>query len=83
MLACCSFIISLPTSNSVSIHFNPPQGVGIIELTEGGKMGKLVDVLRATNTVTDSVTVAPGGGHSYSGSERGDVHRATVVANGW
>lgn len=58
-------------------------GVGIIELTEGGKMGKLVDVLRATNTVTDSVTVAPGGGHSYSGSERGDVHGATVVANGW
>lgn len=57
--------------------------MGIIELTEGGKMGKLVDVLRATNTVSDGVAVAPGGGHSYLGSERGDVHGAIVVANGW
>jgi len=45
-------------------------------------MGKLVDVLRATNTIDDH-PVVPGsivGGHDYTGAERSDVHGAIVVA---
>ena len=68
---------------SSSLFINCIKGVGIIELTEGGKMGRLVDVLRAINVVRDKVTVKPGGGYGYTGSERGDVHGAIVVANGW
>ena len=45
-------------------------------------MGKLVDVLRSVNTVSDNFVVAPAGGHTYLGSERGDVHGAVVIANG-
>ena len=44
-------------------------------------MGKLADVLRATNMVDDH-TVASGaipGGHMYTGAERADVHGAIVV----
>jgi len=47
-----------------------------------GEMGKLVDVLRATNTIDDH-PVVPGsivGGHDYTGAERSDVHGAIVVA---
>eukprot|EP00984_Skeletonema_dohrnii_P031312 scaffold23645_cov94-Skeletonema_dohrnii-CCMP3373.AAC.1 len=54
-------------------------GVGIVELSEDGKSGKLVDVLRTTNTV-DTVPVGTiSGGRDYSGAERSDVHGAIVV----
>lgn len=54
-------------------------GVGIIELTEGGKSGKLVDVLRTTNTIdTVPIGTVPGG-INYSGVERSDVHGAMVI----
>lgn len=55
-------------------------GVGIVELSEDGKTGALVDVLRSTNTVADNIAVfdAPGG-FMYSGSERSDVHGTIVV----
>lgn len=54
-------------------------GVGIVRLTEGGKLGKLVDVLRTTNHIdTHTVGNIPGG-HPYSGAERSDVHGAIVV----
>jgi hypothetical protein len=54
-------------------------GVGIVEITEGGKAGRLVDVLRTTNTIDDvSVATIPGG-HNYAGAERSDVHGAIVV----
>lgn len=56
-------------------------GVGVVELTEGGTSGKLVAVLRTTNTVPDQVaTVSAPGGYAYAGSERSDVHGAIVVA---
>ena len=45
----------------------------------GGKSGKLVDVLRATNTVDDHTPSGITGGHNYEGAERADVHRAIVV----
>ena len=55
-------------------------GVGIVELSEGGKSGKLVDVLRSTNTI-DTVPVGTiPGGTDYAGTERSDVHGAIVVS---
>jgi hypothetical protein len=54
-------------------------GVGIVELSEDGKSGKLVDVLRSTNTI-DTVPVGTiPGGIDYAGTERSDVHGAIVV----
>lgn len=54
-------------------------GVGIIELTAGGAMGKLVGVLRSTNTL-DTAPVSAPGGRAYSGAERSDPHAATVIS---
>jgi hypothetical protein len=53
-------------------------GVGIIELTDSGSSGKLVGVLRTTNTLDNAPVSAPGG-HAYIGAERSDVHGASVV----
>ena len=51
--------------------------VGIIELTNGGASGKLVTVLRTTNTVDNAPPSAPGG-VKYKGNERSDPHGASV-----
>mmetsp|Transcript_77 Transcript_77/g.200 ORF Transcript_77/g.200 Transcript_77/m.200 type:complete len:610 (-) Transcript_77:213-2042(-) len=56
-------------------------GVGIVELMEGGKSGKLVDVLRSTNTVDNVTGFSVPGGHDYTGTERSDIHGAIVVAH--
>mmetsp|Transcript_27566 Transcript_27566/g.58252 ORF Transcript_27566/g.58252 Transcript_27566/m.58252 type:complete len:588 (+) Transcript_27566:103-1866(+) len=57
-------------------------GVGIVEITEDGKAGKLVGVLRSSNTL-DTVPVGTiTGGHDYVGAERSDVHGAIVVTRG-
>jgi hypothetical protein len=53
-------------------------GVGIVELLEGGRLGRMVDVLRTTNTVDTAPAAAPNG-HPYAGAERSDVHGAIVV----
>ncbi len=53
-------------------------GVGIVELGEGGASGKLVAVLRTTNTIDTTQAAAPGGS-DYTGSERSDVHAAAVI----
>lgn len=53
-------------------------GVGIVELTDGGASGKLVGVLRTTNTV-DNVNSGAPNGHPYTGAEHSDIHAATVV----
>jgi hypothetical protein len=45
-------------------------GVGIVEITEKGNAGRLVDVLRTTNTVDDHVPTSIPGGHLYTGKER-------------
>lgn len=57
-------------------------GVGVVELREGGRSGRLVTVLRSTNTVdTVEAGYAPSpGGHAYLGAERSDVHAAIVRA---
>ena len=52
-------------------------GVGIIELTRGDESGRLVGVLRTTNTVDNAPVDAPGG-HAYTGSEHSDIHGASV-----
>ncbi|CAB9515623.1 expressed unknown protein [Seminavis robusta] len=55
-------------------------GVGVVELLEGGKSGKMVGVLRSTNSVPDDVgEIAPTGGAVYPGDERSDVHDAVVI----
>jgi hypothetical protein len=56
-------------------------GVGIVELGNGGRSGKLVDIIRTTNTVADSVAVgsiAPNG-RQYTGTERSDIHGIYIV----
>ena len=54
-------------------------GVGVIQLRQGGKSGKLLTVLRSTNTVDNAPVSAPGG-HLYDGAERSDVHGASVIS---
>ncbi|MEE9326938.1 MAG: hypothetical protein V3U71_06535 [Cocleimonas sp.] len=53
-------------------------GVGMIELTEGGASGKLVSVLRATNTADTAVPPNFAGGANYIGTEAADIHGATA-----
>lgn len=58
-------------------------GVGVVELKQNTGVGKLVGVLRSTNTVPDSVEISEAsfpGGTAYSGAERSDVHGAVVVS---
>jgi len=52
-------------------------GVGIIELTEMGASGKMVAVLRTTNTIDTAPQSAPGG-YAYTGAEHSDPHGANV-----
>ena len=52
-------------------------GVGMIELLDDGASGRLVGVLRTTNTVDNSPMSAPGG-YAYIGSEHSDIHGASV-----
>ncbi len=53
-------------------------GVGVIKLTEGGKSGELVKVVRTTNTI-DDVGPSASGGYLYTGAERSDPHGVSVV----
>jgi len=55
-------------------------GVGIIRLSTNGKRGKLVDVLRTTNTIDTAPLPPITGGIQYTGAERSDIHSAIVVA---
>lgn len=66
----------IPVSVTHSAQGSCP-GVGIIQLTRGGKQGKLATVLRTTNTIDDTPVRAPGG-HAYIGTEHSDVHGASV-----
>ncbi len=52
-------------------------GVGMIELMDNGASGRLVAVLRTTNTIDNSSVSAPGG-HAYVGMEHSDVHGASI-----
>lgn len=57
-------------------------GIDIVKLSDDGKSGKLVSVIRTTNTISDSVTITPltvPGGHQYTGKERSDVHAVIVI----
>ena len=52
-------------------------GVGIIELLDDGASGRLVGVLRSTNTIDNSPVSAPGG-QAYTGAEHSDVHGVAI-----
>lgn len=52
-------------------------GVGIIELLDDGSTGRLVGVLRSTNTIDNSPVSAPGG-QAYAGLEHSDVHGVAI-----
>lgn len=54
-------------------------GVGIVRITQGGKSGKLVDVLRSYNSVDTSSPGTMSGGHDYTGNEHSDMHNAIVI----
>lgn len=59
-------------------------GVGIVKITEGGKSGRLIAVLRATNTIDTAPVGTILGGFNYTGAERSDVHHAlTIDKNMW
>ena len=68
----------VPVSVSHSAQGSCP-GVGIVELTEGGKSGRLIDVLRTTNTVDTALVGEIKGGRDYIGAERSDVHHSAVI----
>ncbi len=53
-------------------------GVGIVELIDGGTSGRLVGVLRTSNT-TDTGPVSAPVGHDYIGAQRSDVHGVSVI----
>ena len=53
-------------------------GVGIVEFLDGGASGRLVTVLRTSNSV-DTTDAASPGGYAYSGAEHSDVHGVIVV----
>lgn len=57
-------------------------GVGVVRLSEDGRLGRLVAVLRSTNTLPDTVNITSTtflGGVAYSGKERSDVHGIMVL----
>ena len=66
----------IPVSVTHSAQGSCP-GVGIIEVTEMGASGKLVAVLRTTNTIDTAPQSAPGG-YAYTGTEHSDPHGASV-----
>lgn len=66
----------IPVSVSHNAQGSCP-GVGIIKLSKDGDSGKLVTVLRTTNTLDTAPQSAPGG-HAYTGTEHSDPHGASV-----
>ena len=52
-------------------------GVGIIQISDTGDSGKLVGVLRTTNTLDTAPQSAPGG-YAYTGAEHSDVHGVAI-----
>ncbi|KNC76682.1 hypothetical protein SARC_10828 [Sphaeroforma arctica JP610] len=55
-------------------------GVGIVQPTKDGKGGKLISVIRTSNTIEDTLETVPApGGHEYTGKERSDIHGILVV----
>jgi hypothetical protein len=68
-----------PVSASHSGQGSCP-GVGIVEITKSGRRGKLVDVIRTTNTIDTSPVPPILGGINYTGAERSDIHSAIAVS---
>src|SRR5690606_6263117 len=69
----------VPVSSSHAGQGSCP-GVGVVELSGGGNKGRLVGVLRTTNTVdtVDAGNAVVPGGHTYTGAERTDPHSTAV-----
>jgi len=66
----------MPVSVNHAAQGSCPE-VGIIELMDDGKSGRLVTILRSTNTL-DTAQVSSPGGHNYQGKEHSDIHGAAV-----
>ena len=66
----------IPVSVTHSAQGSCP-GVGVIEVQNNGASGRLVAVLRSTNTI-DTADVSAPGGIAYAGSEHSDIHGASV-----
>ena len=66
----------VPVSVTHSAQGSCP-GVGIIEILDNGRSGRLAAVLRTVNTIDTAAGSAPGG-HAYTGVEHSDVHGASV-----
>jgi len=54
-------------------------GVGIVKITDGGRSGKLIHVIRTTNKIDTAPLPLIVGGIQYTGTERSDIHMASVV----
>ena len=51
----------------------------MVQLTNKGMRGKLVDVIRTTNTIDTAPLPQIVGGIQYKGAERSDIHGTIVV----
>jgi len=69
----------VPVSVAHSAQGSCP-GVGLVEVLENGKSGRLVEVLRTTNTLDNRAPSAISGGTNYAGAERSDIHGAIVIS---
>lgn len=47
-----------------------------MEVKEGGKGGRLIHILRTTNTIDDVSVGEIAKGHPYAGADRSDIHDA-------
>jgi len=54
--------------------------VGLVKVLENGKSGKLVEVLRTTNALDNTPSIAIAGGTNYAGAERSDIHGAIAIS---
>lgn len=67
----------IPVSVTHSSQGSCP-GVGVVELQYNGSFGRLVSVLRSSNTEDSAQFNSIAGGHNYQGLEHSDLHGVTV-----
>ncbi|WP_069791727.1 hypothetical protein A5482_013015 [Cyanobacterium sp. IPPAS B-1200] len=67
----------IPVSVAHSSQGSCP-GVGVVELQYNGSFGRLVSVLRSSNTEDSASVASIAGGHNYQGLEHSDLHGVTI-----
>ncbi|AFZ47924.1 hypothetical protein Cyast_1971 [Cyanobacterium stanieri PCC 7202] len=68
---------AIPVSVAHSSQGSCP-GVGVVALENNGASGRLVSVLRSSNTEDTAQLASIAGGHNYQGSEHSDLHGVTI-----